>query len=86
MARTGRPLSGEAKMVKVSVMLDPDMARRIEALHARMQARAAVEKLPSTIVYREIVRRGVAQLEAEAPHEAAPRVRRPARKAVGDAA
>jgi hypothetical protein len=61
----GRPPIGKAKKIKVSVMLDPDVFQRITDLHARLQARTPLGTLTSTTVYREIIARGLAQMEAE---------------------
>ena len=65
MGRMGRPPIGEAKKIKVSVMLDPDVFQRIADLHARLQARTPLGTLTQTTVYREIIARGLAQMEAE---------------------
>ena len=65
MSRMGRPPAGATKKVKVSFLLEPDVAKRIADLHARLQARTPLGTLTSTTVYRELIARGLAQMEAE---------------------
>ena len=73
MGRMGRPPAGAAKKVKVSFLLDPDVFQRIADLQARLQARTPLGTLTSTTVYREIIARGLAQMEAEETSKRQPR-------------
>lgn len=77
-----RPRLGERSLVKFSITVDPAMLERIDALVERRQAQLPFGRLERSEVCRELLTRGLAQVEAEEQ----PRPKRTARKGTTTAA
>ena len=59
-----RPRLGERKLAKFAMTIDPEMLARIDALTARRQAQLPYGRLERSEVCRELLARGLAQVEA----------------------
>ena len=71
--KAGRPRLGEGPLVKVSLLLPPEVIARIDAVCAHEQARLTTGRVERSSIYRDALLRGLAAIEegVKAAREAA---------------